>query len=127
MYSKGFGDIRPLLQLFAAFDRHRIGTDLEALGVEPGLAIAHVELPAVPGTAQQFADARALIDPGLRRGQPRDASRLVERRAFMRATIEQREELAIDMEDDDVAAVDADHLVAAGRNLVCARHDVTGH
>ena len=35
----------------------------------------------------------------------------------MRAAIEQREELAVDVEHDDVAAVDADNLVAAGRDL----------
>jgi hypothetical protein len=35
----------------------------------------------------------------------------------MRAAVEQREELTVNMEHDDVAAVDADHLVAAGRDL----------
>ena len=45
----------------------------------------------------------------------------------MRTTVEQREELAIDMEHDDVAAVDTDDLVAAGRDLGDAGDDVTGH
>jgi hypothetical protein len=31
------------------------------------------------------------------------------------------------MKHDDVAAVDADHLVAAGRDLRGASDDVTGH
>ena len=45
----------------------------------------------------------------------------------MRAAIEQREEFAIDMEYDDVAAVDADDLVAAGRNIRGAGDDVASH
>jgi hypothetical protein len=45
----------------------------------------------------------------------------------MRATIEQREEFAVDMEHDDVAALHADHLVAAGRDLCGAGDNVTGH
>jgi hypothetical protein len=57
----------------------------------------------MPGAAKQFADPRALIDSGLGRGQPRDAGGLVERRAGMRAAIEQREELANDVEDDGLA------------------------
>jgi hypothetical protein len=43
------------------------------------------------------------------------------------AAIQQREELAIDVEYDDVAAVDLDDLVAAGWNVRSARDDVTGH
>ena len=45
----------------------------------------------------------------------------------MRAAIQERKELAIDMEHDDVAAVDRDDLVAAGRDLGGARDDVPGH
>ena len=45
----------------------------------------------------------------------------------MRAAVEQREELAVDMEHDDVAAIDLDHLVTARRNVCGAGDDVTGH
>ena len=44
-------------------------------------------------------------------------SRLLQWGAFMRAAVQQREELAIDMEHDDIAARDVDNLVAAGRDL----------
>src|SRR5580704_9898973 len=135
MHRKGLCHIRALLeslleffgQLLAALDCDRIGSYLDPLRIEPGLAGAHVEFPAVPGAAQQLADAGALVDAGLRRRQPRHACRLVERRALVRAAVEQRKELAVDMKHDDVAAVDADHLVAAGRNFRGARDDVTGH
>src|SRR5271168_209775 len=131
MHGKGFRDIWPLFHLFdellTAFDRNGEGADLETLGVEPGLTVAHIELPAMPGTAQQFAHARAMIDARLRRRQPRHARRLVQRRALMRAAVQQRKELAVDMEHDNVAAVDADNLVAAGWNLASAGDDVTGH
>src|ERR1700749_543304 len=98
MDREGLGDVGPLLhllgQFLAAFDRDRERADLEALRIAPGLAGAHVELPAVPGAAQEFADARALVDSGLRRGQARHAGGLLQRRALMRTAIEQREELA---------------------------------
>src|SRR4051812_35899244 len=81
----------------------------------------------MPGTAQHLADARALIDAGLGRGQPRHARRFLQRRAFVRAAVQQREELAIDVEHDDVAAGDIDDLVATGRDLRDGRDDVTGH
>jgi hypothetical protein len=44
----------------------------------------------------------------------------------MRAAVEQREELAIDMEHDDVASLDVDHLVAAFWNLSGAGDYTTG-
>src|SRR3954469_13330787 len=65
------GDIRPLGQRLAILDHDRIGPDLDALGVEPGLAVAHVELPPVPGAAEQLPDPRAFVDAGLLRRQPR--------------------------------------------------------
>ena len=53
---------------------------------------------------------------------------LVERRAGMRAPIEQREEFAIGMEHDDVAALELEtYLVTAGRDVRRAGDDVTGH
>src|ERR1035438_4593933 len=103
MHREGLGHIRPLGQRLARLDHHRIRPDLEPLRIEPGLAVADVEFPAMPGATQQFADPRTLVDPGLRRGQPRHARRLVERRAGVRTTVEQREEFAVDVEHDDVA------------------------
>src|SRR3954453_3316417 len=121
------GYIGPFGQRLAILDHDRIGSDLDALGVEPGLAVAHVELPAVPGAAEQFPDPRALIDTGLLRRQPRHAGSLLQRRAGVRTAIEQRKVFAVDMKHDDVAAVDFDNLVAAGRNLRRPRDDVPGH
>src|SRR4029077_9278026 len=112
---------------FAVLDDNRIGSDLDALRIEPGLPVAHVELPSMPGAAEQFAHPRALIDAGLWRSQARDASRLVQRRAGVRAAIEKREKLAVDVEHDDVAAIERDHLVAAGRNFRGGGDNVTGH
>src|ERR1700750_2706836 len=43
VHRKRLGDIRPLGQRFALLDRYRVGPDLEALRIEPGLAVAHVE------------------------------------------------------------------------------------
>src|SRR5258708_37851404 len=96
MHRKCLRHVRPLGQRLAVFDDDRIGPHLDALRIEPGLAGAHVELPAMPGATQEFADTGTLIDAWFGRGQPRDAGRLVERRAFVRTTIEQPEELAVD-------------------------------
>ena len=127
MDRKGLGHVGSLLQLLAALDRDGIGAYFHAVRIEPGLTGAHVELPAVPGASQELADAVADIDAGLGRGQARDTGGFRQRCALMRAAIEQREELAIDMEDHDVAALHADNLVAAGRDIGCTRDNVTGH
>src|ERR1700681_2631922 len=94
--------VRPLGQRFAVLDYHRIGPHLDAVRIEPGLPVAHVEFPPVPGTTQQFADSGSPIDAGLRRGQTRDAGGLIEWRTRVRAAIEQRKELTVDMEYHDV-------------------------
>src|SRR5580692_12723981 len=98
MDRKGFRHIGSLGERLTILDDNRIGPDLDALGIEPGLAVAHVEFPTMPGATQQFADTRALIHPGFRRGQPRHTGCLVERRTGMRAAIKQSEEFAIGVE-----------------------------
>src|ERR1700733_10244818 len=127
MDRKGFRHIGSLGERLAILDDNRIGPDLDALGIEPGLAVAHVEFPAMPGATQQLTDTRALIHPGFRRGQPCYAGRPVERRTGMRAAIKQSEELAIGMEHDHVAALESDHLVTAWRDVGGTGNDVTGH
>lgn len=81
----------------------------------------------MPGTAQHLPDPRALIDAGLGRGQPCHTSCFLQRGAFMRAAVQQRKELAVDVEHDDIAACDVDDLVAAGQDVAGSRDDVTGH
>src|SRR5258708_18834052 len=91
MHRKCLRHVRPLGQRLAVFDDDRIGPFLDALWIVPGLAGAHIEFPAVPVPPPECADPRALIDSGLRRGQSRDASGLVEPRPFVRAAIKHRE------------------------------------
>src|SRR5258708_11840021 len=69
MHRKCLGHIRPLGQRLSVLDDHWIGTHLDPLRIEPGLAGAHVEFLSVPGAAQEFADPLALIDSRLLRGQ----------------------------------------------------------
>src|SRR5580704_17512463 len=85
---KRLGHERPLGQRLAVLDDHRIGANLDTRRIEIGLPVADVELPAVPGTPQHFADPRAVIDAGLGGCQPGDAYGLVERGAFVRAAVE---------------------------------------
>src|ERR1035437_9860822 len=51
----GLGDIGALHQFVAVRHFHRVGTNLDASRLAPGLSGADVELPAVPGTAIEQA------------------------------------------------------------------------
>ena len=57
----GFGHIGPGHQPRARLHRDRIGTRAHAGGVAPGLAGADVELPAVPGAADDLARAGVAV------------------------------------------------------------------
>src|SRR5947208_12719329 len=81
----------------------------------------------MPRAAQELADAVTDIDAGLWRRQSRNAGRFRQWRALMRTAIEQRKELAIDMEDHDIATLHVDNLVAAGSDICGTRDDVTCH
>ena len=70
---------------------------------------------------------RALVLAGLVRLQVCDARRFRQRRALVRAAIEEREELAVDMKDDDLAPPDGDDLVAARRDIGGLGDDVARH
>src|SRR5262245_65930560 len=58
---EGLGDVRALGQLGAGLDLDRELPRLPGLRIAPGLAGANVELPAVPGAAQELAGARQAI------------------------------------------------------------------
>ena len=63
-HRESLGDIRPLHNVSARLDIDWIGLDPEAFGIAVGLAGADVELPAVPGAADDFAERVYSISPG---------------------------------------------------------------
>src|SRR5690606_4227618 len=126
-HGEGLRDIGALHQLGA-----RLHIDLEAagfhrLGVAIGLAGADLELPAVPGAAQELAAARHLILAGaVGLHEARDPS-LAQLRAHVRAAVGEREVLAAHVEETDLAPQGGDDLAGAGRNLVRPGEHAPGH
>src|SRR5262249_15757675 len=123
----GFGFERSFRQRGTGLDLHREGACMHAVRVAPGLAGADVELPAVPRTAQHFALARQPVFPRRGRLQPAEQRATAQRRALVRAAIEQCEELAVDVEDADLAPLYRDDLTGAGRDFVHRCDNVAAH
>src|SRR5919106_6924620 len=99
---EGLGDIGPLDDAAARLDAAGIAPCPGAGGVAPGLAGAEIELPAVPGAADDLAAAVIAVAAGLVGFDQADQLAAAKAAALMRAAIEQREVLALDVEDDDV-------------------------
>src|SRR5438045_6734759 len=95
----------------------RIGLDAEAAGVAVGLAGADVELPAVPGAANDLAEFGVFDLARILRLREPDQRALAQRRALMRATVHQAEILALDVEDRDRPPVDLQKFSRARRTL----------
>src|SRR6185437_4520940 len=124
---EGFRHIRAFHDARPRRDFHRIAAHRHLLRVAPGLAGAHVELPAVPRAAQDLALARKAVGSGLARFHQAAEHALGERSALMRAAVEHAEELAADVEDGDRAALDGDQFARHGRDFPRRGHDVLAH
>src|SRR5258708_34960529 len=93
----------------------------------PGLARLNVEFPAVPRAAQYFpAPCQAVFARPLRLEAAEHVT-IAERRALMRAPIDQRVMFAIHIEHANLATGRIDDLLAAGRDLAHGSDDVTRH
>src|SRR5436305_13756266 len=116
--------MRPLDQLGHLLHRDAEAPRLHLVGVAPRLSGADVELPGVPGTADDLAAADVVVMPGLVRQHEAGEIALAQAAAAMRTAVRQREELAAEVEHDDGAAVGADQLAAARRDFARGRDDV---
>src|SRR3954468_9199200 len=105
----------------------RIGLDAKAAGIAVGLPGADVELPAVPGTANDLAQPGVFDLARIFRLRQSDQRPLTQRGALMRAAIEQAEILALDVEHSDRTLADREKLAAARRQFRDGRDDVAGH
>src|SRR5262245_14347466 len=105
----------------------RVSLDAEAAGVAVGLARTHVELPAVPGTADDLAELGIFDLAVIFRLRKPNQRPLAQGSALMRATVQEAEEFAIDVEDRDRAAIDLEEFSRARRQFVHRGNDVAGH
>ena len=111
----------------ARLDMGRVRLHAEAAGVAVGLAGTDVELPAVPGAADDLAEFGIFDLAGVARLREPDQRALAQRRALMRAAVHQAEILALDVEDRDRPPVDLQKFPRARRKLVDRRNDMTRH
>src|SRR3954468_17737333 len=95
----------------------RIGLDAKAAGIAVGLPGADVELPAVPGAADDLSLPGVFDLTRIFRLRQPDQRPLAQRGALMRAPIEQPEIFALDVEHRDRTSVDVQELAAARRQF----------
>src|SRR5262245_18823312 len=111
-----FRHIGPGHQPRSRLHGYRIAARPHTARVAPGLPGTDVELPAVPGAADDLARARIAVAAGLvglhRTGLPPGEQAA----AAVRAAVVQREELAAEIEHHDGAAVDLREPARARRN-----------
>src|ERR1700756_534504 len=121
------GDIRPLHDGGARLDIHRIRLHAEAARIAVALAGTDVELPAVPGAAEDFARPRVFDLAGIFGLRKTKQRAFAEIGTLMRATIQEAEKFALDIEDRDRPAVELDEFSRARRQLIHRRYNMTSH
>src|SRR5207245_11481173 len=105
----------------------RIGAGAKALGVAIGLPGADVELPAVPGAADDLAELGIFDLAGIAGLREPDQRALAQRGALMRAAVQEAEELALDVEDRDRPPVDGEEFSRPRWQLVHRGNNVSRH
>src|SRR5690242_17575727 len=122
----GLSNERTLCQRLARHHLNVVSPRLYTLRVTPGLARLDVELPTVPRTPQHFAVAFQPIFAGPVSGEAAQHEADAQWRAFVRATVDQRVELTVDVEDADRPTGNIDDLAFARRDLADGCDDVPG-
>src|SRR5690606_18534325 len=116
-----FTDILPLL------DRDFVALDLDPVRLATRLSGTKVELPAVPGAAQDFIGPGKAVLARLVRLDQADQTPFAKAAALVGAAVQNAEQLAVDVEDGDRAALDGDELATAGRQVPNRGDDVATH
>ena len=93
---KGFGLKLALDQRPARFHLQLVAAHLGAVRFAPGFAGSQIELPAVPGTTEQFAPPAKLVRSRLGGFDQTDDAALAQRSPFMRAAVADGEVFAVD-------------------------------
>ena len=111
----------------ARLDRDVVAADPDGARIEPGLARAQVELPAVPRAADDLVAARNLVLAGPRRRHQPGLTTVAQRAALVRAAVSTAKYSPPTLNTPDGAAADLDDLPLAGRDIVHSSDDVAGH
>jgi len=88
---------------------------------------ADVEFPAVPGAADDLAEPCVFDLAGVGRLREPDQRSFAQRRALMRATIQQAEEFTLDVEHRDRTFIDGEKFAGARRQLIHRGDDMPSH
>src|ERR1700758_5488875 len=99
----------------------------EAARIAVGLPGTDVEFPAMPGTADDLAELGIFDLAGIAGSREPDQRALAQRRALMRATVQEAEKLALDVEDRDRPVVDGEEFTRTRRQLIHRGNDVLSH
>src|SRR6266849_470531 len=126
-HRKRLRHIRPFGQPGAGLYAHLEAAHLDAARVAPGLAGADVVFPGVPRTADHLAFARIAIFAGLGRRYEAGEPAFRQRAALVRATIRHGKELALQIEDHELASADLDELASPRRDIARRRDHVFRH
>src|ERR1700719_3331475 len=124
---KRLGHVGAFDQRRARRHRNRKLPRPDARRIAPGFAGAYVELPTVPWAADDLALPRIAVLAGLFGLDQSGQAPFAQAAALMRAAVGEREELALDVEHCDLAALDVDELAGAGRKLAQRSDHVFGH
>src|SRR5580658_7194264 len=122
-----FGYEVPFEHLAALGDLHRIAARADRVRVGNRMTCADVEFPAVPGAPQDLTPAGVDVIAGLPRLDQAGDEAAAQAAALMRATVEQAEIFAVEVEDSDGTAAHRDALARARWDLADRGHDVTAH
>src|SRR5690348_6284481 len=123
----GLRDIWPLHEICARLDVDGIGAGAKALRLAPGLAGTDIEFPAVPGTADDFAQTRIFYLAGIGRLREPDQRALTQGGTLMRAAVQETEEFTLDVEDRNRATLESEKFSRTRRQLADGSNDVTRH
>src|SRR4051812_48487072 len=116
-----------LRALAGRLDRDGVSADAQPRRVEPRLAGLDVELPSVPGTAEDFTLPNILILAGSGRERHPGERALAQRSTLMWAPVAHGKKGARHVEHADGAPGYLHDLPRAGRNLPHRSHRVAGH
>src|SRR5260364_240887 len=121
------GDVRAFHEVPAGLALDVVVAQPRGAWVAPGLAGGELELPAVPGAAQEFPVAFEAIVAGTRGLRDAGDDAGADPRAAMRTAVQQRMQPSVDVEQCDLAAVDEGGPARARRQFVGGTDDVAAH
>src|SRR6476469_4405517 len=121
------GDVVGIHGRVVGLNRHLITLDADRMRIVDRPAGCDIELPAMPGTAQDLAVAGPdILTRFARQGHALDRPK-AERCCLVRAAVAQRKEAAVHVEDADRASFELDDLALARPELAGPTYHMLAH